>query len=35
MIGDQGVIKPEKISLKDEKAEARKKMTTFRSPDEV
>lgn len=35
MIGDQGVVKPEKISMKDEKAEARKKMTTFRSPDEV
>lgn len=35
MIGDQGVIKPEKISMKDQKWEARQKQTTFRSPDEV
>jgi NADH-quinone oxidoreductase subunit B len=35
MIGDQGVIRPERISMKDQKAEARKAMTTFRSPDEV
>jgi NADH-quinone oxidoreductase subunit B len=35
MIGDQGVIKPEKISMKDAKFEARQKMTSFRSPDEV
>ena len=35
MIGDQGVIKPEKISVKETKFEARKAMTTFRSPDEV
>jgi NADH-quinone oxidoreductase subunit B len=35
MIGDQGVVKPEKISVKETKFEARKTMTTFRSPDEV
>jgi NADH-quinone oxidoreductase subunit B len=35
MIGDQGVIKPEKISMKETKFEARKAMTSFRSPDEV
>lgn len=35
MIGDQGVIKPEKISVKETKSEARKAMTSFRSPDEV
>jgi NADH-quinone oxidoreductase subunit B len=35
MIGDQGVIKPEKISVKETKFEARKAMTSFRSPDEV
>jgi NADH-quinone oxidoreductase subunit B len=35
MIGDQGVVKPEKISVKETKFEARKAMTTFRSPDEV
>lgn len=35
MIGDQGVIKPEKISVKESKFEARKAMTSFRSPDEV
>jgi NADH-quinone oxidoreductase subunit B len=35
MIGDQGVIKPEKISVKDTKFEARQAMTSFRSPDEV
>jgi NADH-quinone oxidoreductase subunit B len=35
MIGDQGVIRPEKISVKDTKMEGWKKMTTFRSPDEV
>jgi len=35
MIGDQGVIKPEKIAVKERRYEARKAMTTFRSPDEV
>jgi NADH-quinone oxidoreductase subunit B len=35
MIGDQGVVKPEKISVKETKFEARKAMTSFRSPDEV
>jgi len=35
MIGDQGVIKPAKISVKDTKFEERQAMTTFRSPDEV
>ncbi|HTF16893.1 MAG TPA: NADH-quinone oxidoreductase subunit B family protein [Chryseolinea sp.] len=34
-IGDQGVIKPEKISVKERRYEARKAMTTFRSPDEI
>jgi NADH-quinone oxidoreductase subunit B len=34
-IGEQGVIRPEKISLKDTKAEMRKQMTTFKSPDEI
>jgi NADH-quinone oxidoreductase subunit B len=35
MIGEQGVVKPEKISVKETRYEARKAMTTFRSPDEV
>jgi NADH-quinone oxidoreductase subunit B len=34
-IGEQGVIRPEKISVKERRYEARKAMTTFRSPDEV
>jgi NADH-quinone oxidoreductase subunit B len=34
-IGDQGVIRPEKISMKDEKAEMRKQMTVFKTPDEI
>ncbi len=33
VIGPQGVIKPEKISMKDSKKEIRSQMTTFRSPD--
>lgn len=33
MIGDQGVIRPEKVSVKDRKREYRKKMVEFRSPD--
>ena len=35
MIGDQGVIRPEKISVKDTKHEQRMQMTTFKSPDEI
>jgi NADH-quinone oxidoreductase subunit B len=34
-IGEQGVIKPEKISVRDRKYSLRKEMTTFRSPDEI
>jgi NADH-quinone oxidoreductase subunit B len=34
-IGEQGVIRPEKISVRDRKYELRKEMTTFRSPDEI
>ena len=33
VIGPQGVIKPEKISVKERKQEARSQMTNFRSPD--
>jgi NADH-quinone oxidoreductase subunit B len=35
VIGEQGVVRPEKIAMKDRKFEERKKMVTFRSPDEV
>jgi NADH-quinone oxidoreductase subunit B len=35
MIGDQGVIKPAKISVKETKMAGWKEMTSFRSPDEV
>lgn len=35
VIGDQGVIRPEKISVKERRFEKRKEMTTFRSPDEI
>jgi NADH-quinone oxidoreductase subunit B len=35
MIGEQGVIKPEKIAVKQTRYDRRKTMTTFRSPDEV
>lgn len=35
VIGEQGVIRPEKISVKERRSEKRKEMTTFRSPDEV
>ena len=35
VIGEQGVIRPEKISVKDTKKEMRQQMVTFRSPDEV
>ncbi|HTH57487.1 MAG TPA: NADH-quinone oxidoreductase subunit NuoB [Cyclobacteriaceae bacterium] len=34
-IGDQGIIRPEKISVKDRKHEQRMQMTSFRSPDEI
>lgn len=34
-VGPQGVIMPEKVSVKETKIEARSKMVTFRSPDEV
>ncbi len=34
-IGDQGVVKPEKIAVKQRRYETRKAMTNFRSPDEV
>ena len=34
-IGEQGVIKPEKIAVKQRKYETRMAMTSFRSPDEV
>lgn len=35
VIGEQGVIRPEKISVKDRRHEKRMQMTTFRSPDEI
>lgn len=35
VIGDQGVIRPDKLSIKDRRWEKRKEMTTFRSPDEI
>jgi NADH-quinone oxidoreductase subunit B len=35
VIGEQGVIRPEKISMKEKKHEQRKQMVTFRSPDEI
>jgi NADH-quinone oxidoreductase subunit B len=35
VIGDQGVIRPEKFAVKDKRFEKRKEMVTFRSPDEV
>ncbi|HRK52929.1 MAG TPA: NADH-quinone oxidoreductase subunit B family protein [Cyclobacteriaceae bacterium] len=35
VIGEQGVIKPEEISVKRRKYEQRKTMTSFRSPDEI
>lgn len=34
-IGPQGVIKPEKISMKEEKREERKNRTEFESPDHI
>lgn len=35
MIGEQGVIKPVKVDVKERKFEMRQQMTSFRSPDEV
>lgn len=35
VIGEQGVIRPEKISMKEKKFEQRQEMVTFRSPDEI
>lgn len=35
VIGEQGVIRPEKISMKETKRELRKEMVTFRTPDEI
>lgn len=32
-IGDQGIVRPEKISVKERKRDLRRKMTEFRSPD--
>lgn len=34
-VGEQGIIRPEKINMKAQKQEARSRMTTLRSPDEV
>ena len=35
VIGEQGVIRPEKVSVKERRHEKRQEMTTFRSPDEI
>lgn len=35
VIGEQGVIRPDKVSVKERRWENRKEMTTFRSPDEI
>lgn len=35
VIGEQGVIKPDKLSVKDRRHDRRQEMTTFRSPDEI
>jgi NADH-quinone oxidoreductase subunit B len=35
VIGEQGVIRPEKISVKETKQEQRKQMVTFRTPEEI
>lgn len=35
VVGPQGVVKPEKISMRDRKAEERRKATILRSPDEI
>ncbi len=34
-IGDQGIIRPEKICMKDEKRQQRKEMIDFRTPDQI
>jgi NADH-quinone oxidoreductase subunit B len=34
-IGEQGVIKPDKVAVKERKRERWQEMTTFRSPDEI
>jgi NADH-quinone oxidoreductase subunit B len=34
-IGPQGIIKPEQTPMKEQKREERKKMTNFRTPDEI
>ncbi|HEY1163722.1 MAG TPA: NADH-quinone oxidoreductase subunit NuoB, partial [Chitinophaga sp.] len=34
-IGDQGVIKPEKISMKEVLRDQRQQMTQFKTPDEI
>ena len=35
VIGEQGVIRPDKVSIKERRSEKRREMTTFRSPDEI
>ena len=35
VIGEQGVIKPEKISMKDKNREKREQMINFKTPDEI
>ncbi len=35
VIGEQGVIRPEKTSMKEKKQEQRRQMVSFRSPDEI
>lgn len=35
VIGEQGVIRPDKIAVKDRRFEKRKEMVSFRSPDEI
>ncbi len=35
VIGEQGVIRPEKVSVKERRHDRRQEMTTFKSPDEI
>nr|WP_262712071.1 NADH-quinone oxidoreductase subunit B [Chitinophaga vietnamensis] len=35
IIGEQGVVKPEKISMKEQLREKRQQMTQFKTPDEI
>jgi NADH-quinone oxidoreductase subunit B len=35
VIGEQGVIRPEKVDVKDQRRDKRKEMVTFRSPDAI